>query len=231
MPMSDDKFNRGNHFHNYLNDDYSDDYEDEDAPLYRPGPLSKFPSAGHLRPAVICVILFYFASTLHGTHPYGDLLWVSGEKVFEKQELWRLFTALFVHGSLVHLLSNLFMFMVFGWLLKAYFGFAVFPVISFIIGIIVNLATISFYEPATRLVGASGMIYAMAALWLIFFLRHYTERSFPARLLRVTGFVLVLLIPSTFEPQVSYLAHGLGFMAGTTAGILLLPFAAVRDPG
>ena len=212
-------------------DYYMEDFEDDLEPLHPPGPLSKFPSGRHLRPAVICLVLFYLASTVHAGHQYGSLLPVSGAAIFKNLELWRLFTALFVHGSLLHLLSNAFMFLVFGWLLKAYFGYITFPVISFLMGIASNLATVALYRPHVQLVGASGMIYAMAALWLVFYMKYDTERRLPVRIFRAVGFVLVMLVPSTFEPQTSYLAHAMGFAAGIVTGLLVLPVIKVRDPG
>lgn len=213
-------------------DDYEyEDFEDDLKPLHPPGPLSKFPSGQHLWPAVICLILFYLASTVHAGHQYGRLLPVSGASIFQDNEYWRLFTALFVHGSLLHLLSNAFMFVVFGWLLRAYFGFITFPVISFLMGIVSNLATVAFYKPEIQLVGASGMIYAMAALWLVFYMKYDTERRLSVRIFRAAGFVMIMLVPSTFEPQVSYLAHAMGFAAGIVTGLLVLPVIKVRDPG
>ncbi len=210
---------------------YVEDFEDDLEPLHPPGPLSKFPSGRHLRPAIICLVLFYLASAVHTGHHHGSLLPVSGAAIFDELELWRLFTAVFVHGSLLHLLSNAFMFLVFGWLLKAYFGFITFPVISFIMGMVSNLATVALYDPGIKLVGASGMIYAMAALWLVFYMKYDTERRLPVRIFRAVGFVLVMLVPSTFEPQTSYLAHAMGFVAGIVTGLLVLPVIEVRDPG
>ena len=122
------------------------------------------------------------------------------------------------------------MFIVFGWALKAYYGYAVFPVISLATGALTNLIAVSIYPPEVRLLGASGMVYGMAALWLVLFLRYDTGHYLPVRLVRVLGFTMVILIPSTLEPHVSYLAHGVGFLCGLLAGIVLLPFVSPRDP-
>ena len=70
----------------------------------------------------------------------------------------------------------------------------------------------------------------MAALWLIFYLRYDTDRQLAIRIFRAVGFVMVMLIPSTYNPQTSYLAHGMGFLIGLGAGILLLPIIEIQDP-
>jgi len=174
--------------------------------------------------------LFLAASPLYGNHPAGRLLWVSGESVMGRGEYWRLATALFTHVDMAHLLSNAFMFIVFGWLLKAYYGWKVFPLGVLFLGAATNLVTVYLYPPGVRLLGASGMVYAMSSLWLVLYLRYATGYYFPVRFVRVLGFILVMLIPSTFEPRVSYLSHAAGFLLGALFGLAILPFARPGDP-
>ena len=217
----------------YPDDDEEEFFEPEDfkpeipSP---PGPLSKFPKLKHIRPAVILFMLFYAASVLHSGYPIGDKLWASGEAVLKNGEYWRIITSVFTHDDIYHLLSNAMIFLVFGWILRAYFGFFVFPVLSLIIGAACTLLTIAIYEPGMRLIGASGMNYGMAALWLVFYLRFDTDNRPARKVLRVFGFTLAVLFPSTYNPQVSYLAHALGFAIGLAAGIILLPFVKAREP-
>lgn len=201
----------------------------DDGPPSPPGPLSVFPSRRHILPALACFMMFYAMSVVYRIYPYGDLLWVSGSSIFDHYEFWRPVTALFVHSGMGHLLSNAIMFFVFGWVLKAYFGYLAFPVTAFVIGVVSNIITVYLYPPEIRLLGASGMIYGMAALWLVYFIK-YDDHAFPVRVMRAAGFVLVILIPSTIEPQVSYLAHGIGFIAGVIVGFVTLPFVNVRIP-
>lgn len=201
--------------------------EDRPAPV---GPLERRPAARHAAPAALLFLLFYIASVLYADYPAGDYLWAGGEKVYGEGEYWRLLSSLFVHGDLLHLLSNAFMFMVFGWLLRAYYGFRVFPVLTLGLGTAVNAAALALYEPRLRLIGASGMIYSMAALWLVLYVRFDKGRPPAFRILRAAGFVLVMLVPSTLDPSVSYLSHALGFIAGMGAGLVLKPCISVRDP-
>ncbi len=203
-----------------------DETEEEEKPK---GPLSKMPRAGNFRPAVLFVILCYIASVLYGQYPIGEKLWASGETVLKSNEYWRLATSLFVHSDMTHLISNAFVLLLFGWLLRAYFGFFIFPVLSLLAGIAVNYITISMYEPQVRLIGASGMNYAMVGLWLIFYMRYDTDHRLAVRILRSAGFFLALMFPASLNPETSYSAHAIGFAVGIVIGFILLPVVKPRE--
>ena len=212
-------------------DDYIPDPDDfEEGPERIPGPLSQFPSPRHAVPALIAFAVFYIATVAYNRYQAGEYLWLSGRSIFEGHEYWRLFTSLCAHADLSHLLSNALIFLVFGWMLKAYFGLMVFPVASFAIGLITNLLTVSVYDPGIKLLGASGMAYGMVALWLVFYVRHDADHRVPMRIFRAVGFALVMMFPTTFEPQVSYLAHAIGFAIGLIAGFMLMSLVKVREP-
>lgn len=195
------------------------------------GPLSRFPAPAHALPAMMMFIAFFMATAAYTGFPQGDYLWVSGEALFTRHEFWRIITALFTHADFHHLLANSITFMVFGWMLRAYFGSIAFPAASIVIGAFANLITVILYEPKVRLLGSSGMAYGMVALWLVFYIRHDTYRTVPMRIFRSIGFALVMLFPSTFDPRVSYLAHAVGFAAGLVSGFILIPWIRVRETG
>ncbi|MCP4138607.1 MAG: rhomboid family intramembrane serine protease [bacterium] len=194
------------------------------------GPLSKFPSSKYLFSAMLCFVIFVIMGFFYWQkYPVGQNFWVSGESIFQKHEYWRLFSALFTHGDGVHLLSNMPLFIIFGWFLRAYFGPLVFPGAAIFSGLISNLFTIAVYEPRVRLLGASGMDYGMVALWLVFYVRHDTDHRVPVRIFRAAGFALAMLVPTTVQSTTSYTAHAAGFAAGLVIGLLLLPFVRVNE--
>jgi membrane associated rhomboid family serine protease len=90
------------------------------------------------------------------------------------------------------------------------------------------MVTLYFYADSTRLLGASGMIYGMVALWLVLYIHRDTDHSLMMRLFRATGFALIMLFPETYNPSTSYLAHASGFVIGIITGLLVLPFTRVR---
>ena len=207
-------------------DDFQGPFQEEEHP---PGPLSKLPSWDHARPAFLLYLVFISASLLYWRSSWGDYLWISGQTFFHDHQYWRAFTSLAVHADAIHLLSNTLFFIIFGWLLNAYFGALLFPLAALISGACASAATVWFYEPGTRLMGASGMVYAMAALWLVFYIRHDYDRSLPARIVRATGFSLIILMPTVYNPSTSYLAHGIGFLFGIIAAFVMLPLTGFRE--
>lgn len=149
---------------------------------------------------------------------YASAFSASRDQIFVGHEYWRLFTTIGVHGDLKHYLSNAFFFWIFGFLLNSYFGFFVFPVLSLIAGALVNYLTLASYPAGAVLVGASGVVYFMAAFWatLYFCIERGTHPL--KRIMAVIGVSLILFFPNTFEAQVSYAAHAWGFGVGVVLG-------------
>lgn len=194
-------------------------------------PLSPFARWPQRKFAIVTVLFALFLSAVSMVQWGAGLnLAASGHDVYVKGEVWRLFTALLVHGDLGHLGSNLLPFLFFGWMLQAYFGFWIFPVLALPIGLASNALTVALYDSKLYLLGASGMIYGMIALWLVLYLKFDGERALPKRLMRAIAFALLLLMPTTYDPGVSHLAHASGFVAGLTGGFVVMPFVSVRDP-
>lgn len=194
-----------------------------------PSPLSAKPSLDSVRPAVIVYALFAILSVIYWNYPNYDFLAVSKYSIYHNHEYYRLITSLFVHGDMIHLLSNGPLFLIFGWLLRHYFGLKIFPVLTLAIGVGTNLITITFMGDNVRLIGASGMVYGMVALWLIFYIRFETKYTIFIRVFRVIAFILIMLFPTTFQPNVSYLAHTVGFLLGVFAAMILIPTIKLDD--
>lgn len=189
-----------------------------------PSPMSKNPPVSSAGPVMFLLCIWVFASLTNWTSP-NDQGWVSGKAVFEDGEYWRLVSALFIHSDVGHLLANMPLFLVFGFYLNGFFGFLVFPIAALIAGVLANLLTIMIYPPWSRLVGASGMLYAMVAMWLVLYVRFEQGIPWGKRLLRAVGVGLILLFPTTFHPTTSYAAHGFGFLVGILAAFVLGPIA------
>ncbi len=149
-----------------------------------------------------------------------ELLSASGHLVFERGEYWRLFTSTLLHADLVHFAHNAFFFAGLAGLLTTYFGVWVFPVLSIFAGAAINLVALWWYPPEVHLVGVSGVIYFMASFWLTNYLLIERRQKIIVRFLHAGAVSLIFLFPQVFEAQVSYLAHGLGFVFGVPAGLL-----------
>ena len=82
------------------------------------------------------------------------------------------------------------------------------------IGCLITAVSLSTYAPGTRLLGASGVVYLMAGFWLTSYLFIERRLSMGKRLLRASGFGLIVLVPTVWDPSVSYRTHAIGFGAG-----------------
>lgn len=100
--------------------------------------------------SLICILVFIFQNLIAGF----TKLFVLNEKVF-LGEIWRLVSAIFLHGGVGHLLYNLFALLFFGFALEKLIGSRKFLIVFFGTGIIANMISVNFYSSS---LGASGAI-------------------------------------------------------------------------
>jgi rhomboid protease GluP len=144
-------------------------------------------------------------------------------------EYWRLFTALFLHGGLTHLLFNIFALYILGPPLERSIGTIRFAVCYLMSGLassagVVGLTVLGFVQVA-QLVGASGCIMGIVGAWAGFLVRH---RHAPQAKQRLGNIVMIIVIQVAFDlstPQVSMAAHLCGLIAGFLLGLVLAPRA------
>ena len=71
---------------------------------------------------------------------------------------WTLFTAIFLHGSITHILYNLFALALFGTILEHNIGSKRFLFVFFLSGLFASIASVPFYN---SVLGASGAIFGV----------------------------------------------------------------------
>ncbi len=168
---------------------------------------------------ITTILLSAVMSWLYWTQPQlTNQMAISGQDFFQNKEYWRAFTAIFCHGDINHLLSNLLFLSIFSWLVHAYCGFWTYPIIALALATLTNIITVYFYPPQVQLVGASGLVYVLFGYWISLFLRNAHHLSKTKRVLHVSGFFMIIIFPETYKPQVSYLAHAIGFSLGFIFG-------------
>ncbi|MFI6607323.1 rhomboid family intramembrane serine protease [Streptomyces sp. NPDC050507] len=191
--------------------------------------------------ALCCVV--FVISPLSGFNPvYGtaDALLAAQAGYFERwgvipSELWdgsahavlTPLTALFVHGSWLHLLGNMLFLYVFGAMAEERMGHTEFAFFYLGCGYIALLAYAAAHSTSDQtLVGASGAISAVLGAFLYLFPRArvtslfpfllFLPLRFPAWIVLVFWFVLQWLAAegAGSGPGVAYLAHVVGFATG-----------------
>jgi rhomboid protease GluP len=120
----------------------------------------------------------------------------------------------------MHVLSNAILLTYFTYLLFGYFGFWVFPVMSLAMAALTNYISLLTYPSEVSLIGASGLVYWMAGFWLSMYL--LVERSVRPgkRVLRVVCLALLVLLPTTFQANVSYRTHAIGLGLGVVSALV-----------
>lgn len=103
--------------------------------------------------SIIILIIFILQQIIPGFTE----LFILNEKANNLQ-IWRFVTSIFLHGSLTHLLFNLFALLFFGIILEKQIGSKNFLTVFFLSGIIANIIAINYYNSS---LGASGAIYGI----------------------------------------------------------------------
>lgn len=179
--------------------------------------LSKRPTDKNIFIGVFSFLVLLAIFLFTGTEFHAN-----GSLVFEKGEWWRLFSTSLMHADFVHLGHNALFFMIFAVLLNTYYGWFMFPLVSFIMGGVINFLTLAYYPKEVYLVGISGVIYFMASFWMTNYVMIERKMKLNKRMIIATGISLALFCPDlmNLDEKVSYLSHALGFILGIPTALL-----------
>lgn len=186
-----------------------------------------------IAPAVAVIILInlaVFVIELHRgalnnplmLHRLGAL---DAQAVIDRGELWRLFSALFLHDNPAHLGFNLFALYIIGPPLEKTIGTIRFAVCYLITGLgstagVVLLTLIRIAHRAL-LIGASGCIMGIVGVWAGFLLRHRHVWQARQRLLNISLIIAIQVLFDIFTPEVSMSAHLCGLITGFAVGLFI----------
>lgn len=146
-------------------------------------------------------------------------------------EGYRLFTSMFTHGSLGHLLGNVWFMWVFGPALEGRLGSGRYLLLYLLAGLAAALAQTLFSDPHTPMVGASGAISGVCGGYFLLFSRAYVLTwFFPFFLLWLPAstylgyWALIQLVNGLLGlPGVAWWAHLGGFAAGMALAWMFQP--------
>jgi rhomboid protease GluP len=135
-------------------------------------------------------------------------------------QYWRLFTAMFLHANLIHILFNMYALYLFGYLIEGTFGKGRFIAIYFVTGFLASVASYTFGSPAALGVGASGAIFGLLGAWVAFNYRRRESAMAAAQLRWALMLVVINLILGFSVANIDNFAHLGGLVAGAAAGWL-----------
>ena len=131
---------------------------------------------------------------------------------------WQLFTAMFIHVNIIHLLGNMLFLLIFGLRAEEMFSIQEYLLIYLLSGLAGNLLTLLFGPLAPPSAGASGAIFGLFGACTIY-LRRTVGQSIIGALLYSLFWLMI-----SAGPEVNNLAH----LGGLIAGLLIGYFLAFR---
>jgi len=204
-----------------LNENHSAFPEDE-TPLERPAPRRLPIKTSSLRPLVTFSLLGacvgVFMLQLVSKSMYGiDLPAALGAKVNEfiiQGQFWRLFTPMFLHGSILHLGFNMYALFSFGPGLERYYGHGRFLALYLISGFAGNVA--SFIFTANPSLGSSTAIFGLLGAEGVFL---YQNRSMFGEVARraLSQIIMIALVNFVIglQPGIDNWGHLGGLVGGS----------------
>lgn len=158
----------------------------------------------------ICVGVFVLQATVPG---FTDAFVLISADVLERP--WILFSSIFLHGDLVHLLYNMFGLALFGMILESIIGKKRFLIVFFSAGLLASIGSALLYN---AVLGASGALFGVMGTLAILRPRMQVWVSyFPMPMIAAVGVWIAIDVLRLFVPSgIASLGHlvGLGFGLG-----------------
>ncbi len=171
---------------------------------------------------VIDVVVFILSSSIFSwMYEKGAMI---TELVLRNGEYYRLFSAIFLHADMTHLLNNMLMLLLVGAIVENYTGHIFFFFLYMLSGLFGNMISMA-YEMRHDLrwfsVGASGALMGLVGfvvVWIIINRRSFvTNRNV---LLRLVFLALFIIYASFFQGGANTAAHFGGFLTGLVLGVI-----------
>ncbi len=137
-------------------------------------------------------------------------------------EWWRLLTGIFLHGGFTHLASNMVSLMFIGYLLEGRLGRLRYALAYLISGIGASLAS-AVWHPATVSIGASGAIFGLYGVFLVFMFAKIFPKDFRRQFLRITLVFIIYNLAMGYSGNIDNAAHMGGLLSGVLMGLLFFP--------
>ena len=186
------------------------------------GPLKNTYTCTHFFLIINLILYLFTRPDLNPNFPYNNisesLILFLPESV-ETQQWWRLLTTTFLHGSLIHFLSNMFMLIIFGYMVEPYFNSLKLSFIYLGAGIAGMVIVTMNHSPGTLSItlGASGSTMSLMGAYIAVLLKQNSRSSVKLRRQQLAFLFILILFQSRIDlisPQISFTAHISGLVFG-----------------
>ncbi|KAM7531252.1 hypothetical protein LguiB_034662 [Lonicera macranthoides] len=148
----------------------------------------------------------------------GALDW---NKIVHENEGWRLFSCMWLHAGVIHLLANMLSLVFIGIRLEQQFGFVRVGGIYLISGLGGSILSCLFIQRSIS-VGASGALFGLLGAMLSELITNWTIYANKAAALLTLVIIIVINLAVGILPHVDNFAHIGGFLTGFLLGFVLL---------
>ncbi len=199
--------------------------------MYRPGYTQDFglfaqPLTPAVRVLLIANLSVFIVRLLVQGHTPGafDILFGLSEDLYRNGFFWQLFTYMFLHAGLLHILFNMLILYFLGTEIERTVGSRNFLSIYFVSGVLGGLGWLLLTsDPSIPCIGASGAVFGLLGAYVALFpQRHITVLIFFILPVTLKAWMLAvilagiefLLMTARVEDQIAHSAHLAGLLAG-----------------
>lgn len=176
---------------------------------------------------LVNVVLYFFIALVgkeffdfdaNVLYKYGAL--VNGNQMGDISDYLRIFTSIFLHGGLLHLVFNMYSLYVIGPQLESFFGKVKYLIIYIVSGICGNLLSMLFLADNGISVGASGAIFGLLGA-LVYFGYHYRVYLGGVIKSQIIPLIVINLFIGYISSGINNVAHIGGLIGGVLISIAL----------
>ncbi len=153
-------------------------------------------------------------------------LFANNRLLVKSGDFYRLFTCMFLHADIVHLLFNMYALYILGSQVETYYGKLKFSLIYFVSGLLGSLFSCVFMSSNAFSIGASGAIFGL--LGSIGYFTYYYRATLRGLLHSQVSYVIIInLLYGFLIPGIDISAH----IGGLIGGLLLSMAIGIGDKG
>jgi len=160
---------------------------------------------------LLCYILFNIVLDIE----YFLLLVQINSQIFNNYEIYRLFTAIFLHADALHIFSNMIALLIFGAVVELSYSKLEYFIIYFVSGLIGNIFSLFLLPYYTVSLGASGAIFGLLGAAFIIIAMDDDKSLIYIGLMYLAYYLIM-----SFQPNINLWAHLFGLIGGLGFGYL-----------